>query len=109
MNKYLNKKTVYIHEICATDSISISSSGEISKFESNTAFGYSYPDLKWGAADLSEVEKNEKDLQNASKYNGSDVIYGILREEADAYWIGSKNAKECLDVVNSRVKIYLGE
>ena len=95
--------------ICATDSINISSIGEISEFESNTAFGYSYPDLKWGAADLSEVEKNEKDLQNASKYNGSDMIYGILREEADAYWIGSKNAKDCLDVVNSRVKIYLGE
>jgi len=51
----------------------------------------------------------EKDLLKASKYNGSDKIYSILLEEADAYWLGSKNAKECLDVVNSRVKIYLGE
>lgn len=95
--------------ICATDEYTDEVLGNVPAFESDRVFGVSYSGSKWAAADEDDILKYEEILYNARRYPNNDFVLSVLNEEAHAYWQGNKDPGDCLDVVNSRVQIYLQE
>jgi hypothetical protein len=41
--------------------------------------------------------------------SGTDEVYSIISEEAEAYFKGQKTVDEVADIIQSRVKIYVSE
>lgn len=76
-----------------------------------TTWGYDDFEIEIYAATQEEVDivKNLIDNADGIAANADQEIINIITEEADAYFNGQKDAKSVVDIIQSRVKIYVNE
>ena len=95
--------------ICSTKEHEVAYIGSVPKFSSNKAFDKEYDNFAFEYANRVNIEKYEGQLMNARRYQSDDFIKEVILEEAQGYWRSSKTVDDCLDIITSRVNIYINE